>query len=177
MPDHPDDPALRFERSFRHSYAEITAYCRRRCPPGEADDAAIEVFAIAWRRRDDLPPEPEDRLWLFGVARRVVANEARAARRREGLLRRLRDEPVRHSPGDEATTEAVRAALRELSRGDRELLLLSAWEGFTVAEIASVLGVPARVVSVRLHRARKRLGRLLERPAAASSTFAPERQA
>jgi len=170
------DPGLRFERTFRRAYPEIAAYCRRRCPPGEADDAATEVFAIAWRRREDLPPEPEDRLWLFGVARRVVANHARAARRREGLLRRLRDEPVRHSPGDEATAETVRQALRELSPSDREMLLLSAWEGLAVAEMAIVLGVPARVVSVRLHRARKRLARVLEGPAASPSTLAPERQ-
>jgi RNA polymerase sigma-70 factor (ECF subfamily) len=52
------------------------------------------VFATVWRRRRDLPGEPHDRLWLFGIARRVLANAERADRRRSRLTRRLTAQPA-----------------------------------------------------------------------------------
>jgi RNA polymerase sigma-70 factor (ECF subfamily) len=159
-----DDTAARFERCFTDNYAAIAAYLLRRCASREdAEDAATEVFAVAWRRIGELPAPPEDRLWLFGVARRVLANQARGARRRERLWHRLRDRsapvhaeiPVRSGHGSTAI------ALRSLSDSDRELLALLAWEGLEVAEIAQVLGVSAPVVSRRLYRARRRFEQAL----------------
>jgi RNA polymerase sigma-70 factor (ECF subfamily) len=159
-----DDTATRFERCFTDNYAAIAAYLLRRCASREdAEDAATEVFAVAWRRIGELPAPPEDRLWLFGVARRVLANQARGARRRERLWHRLRDRsapvdaeiPVRSGSGSAAI------ALQSLSDGDRELLALLAWEGLEVGEIAQVLGVSAPVVSRRLYRARRRFEQAL----------------
>jgi RNA polymerase sigma-70 factor, ECF subfamily len=161
-----DDDTTRFERCFAENYAAITAYLLRRCPTREdAEDAAAEVFAVAWRRVGDLPAPPEDRLWLFGVARRVLANHARGARRRERLWHRLRDRVgagggVDAAPSVELHGDAARA-LRSLSAGDRELLTLLAWDGLEVAEIAQVLGVTAPVVSRRLYRARDRFAQAL----------------
>ena len=80
-----------FERCFERNYGDIARFCARRAATAEdAEDAATEVFAIAWRRRDALPAAPEDRLWLFGIARRVLANAARAERRRARLTERLK---------------------------------------------------------------------------------------
>ncbi len=161
---HDDDTATRFERCFTDNYAAIAAYLLRRCASREdAEDAATEVFAVAWRRIGELPAPPEDRLWLFGVARRILANQARGARRRERLWHRLRDRtapfhaeiPVRPGSGTAAH------ALQSLSDADRELLALLAWEGLEVAEIAQVLGVSAPVVSRRLYRARQRFEQAL----------------
>ena len=42
------------------------------------------AFTVAWRRFDRVPPPPQDRLWLFGVARNGVAEHQRAERRRRG---------------------------------------------------------------------------------------------
>jgi RNA polymerase sigma-70 factor (ECF subfamily) len=163
---HDDDTAERFERCFTDNYPAIAAYLLRRCPTREdAEDAATEVFAIAWRRLGALPAPPEDRLWLFGVARRVLANQARGARRRERLWHRLRDRsaPLHATPEPAgATAESdVARALRALSADDRELLTLLAWDGLEVAEIAQVLGVSAPVVSRRLYRARGRFAAAL----------------
>lgn len=163
---HDDEPRARFERAFTDNYAAIAAYLVRRCATREdAEDAATEVFAVAWRRVGDLPAAPEDRLWLFGVARRVLANHARGERRRARLWHRLRDRsaPVHAapevvpSPGGWAAARALRA----LGDADRELLTLLAWDGLEVAEIAAVLRVSAPVVSRRLYRARERFARAL----------------
>src|ERR671914_808301 len=85
----PDGHAERFERCFERNYRDVARYCARRAAtPEDAEDAATEVFATAWRRRRDLPSEPDDRLWLFGIARRVHANAERAERRRSQVTRR-----------------------------------------------------------------------------------------
>ena len=159
-----DDHTTRFERLFTDHYPAIAAYLLRRCGgQADAEDAAAEVFAVAWRRRHDLPAPPEDRLWLFGVARRVLANQQRSARRRERLWHRLVDRrPATVQPASGAGGSPVAAALSSLRPDDRELLTLVAWDGLEVAELASVLGVAAPVVSRRLYRARRRFAGALE---------------
>ena len=112
----------------------------------------------------DLPSEPDDRLWLFGIARRVHANAERAERRRSQLRRRLAAQPasvpeVPPSAGGEA--EAIARALAALSPSDRELLLLTGWEELTPAQIAQLLNRPAPLISRRLHRARRRFAAAL----------------
>jgi RNA polymerase sigma factor (sigma-70 family) len=93
VPDIEDDPDQR-ERRFRLLYEEhyrsIQAYAVRRIGPGDdVADVAAEVFTIAWRRLARIPDPPADRLWLYGVARRVVAGKIRSARRFRQLTARL----------------------------------------------------------------------------------------
>ena len=143
-----------FERCFERNYGDVARFCARRAATDEdAEDAATEVFAIAWRRRDRLPGPPEDRLWLFGIARRVLANAARAERRRQRLMERLKREPE----AGHVEPAGLAQALAALGATDRELLLLTGWEGLTPAEIARVLNRPSALVSRRLYRARRRL--------------------
>lgn len=149
----------RFSDLYRRHHRAVWAYAVRRLPPGtDAADVAAEVFAVAWRRRDDLPDEPQTLLWLYGTARRVVANAARAAGRRDRLTGRLaavrEPEPVPDHP-------EVLDALERLSAGEREAIRLAVWEDLPVADIARVLNCSPNAVSLRLARARKRLGREL----------------
>jgi RNA polymerase sigma factor (sigma-70 family) len=157
--------ADRFERCFERNYADIARYCARRTStPEDAEDAATDVFATAWRRSSDMPREPDDRLWLFGIARRVLANADRAERRRARLTLRLSaDRPPPPVPPASADDEAatIARALAVVPASDRELLLLVGWEGLTPAEIARVLDRPATVVSRRLSRARRRFASAL----------------
>jgi RNA polymerase sigma factor (sigma-70 family) len=159
-----DGHAERFERCFERNYRDIARYCARRAAtPEDAEDAATEVFATAWRRRRDLPSEPQDRLWLFGIARRVLANAERADRRRSRLKRRLTAQPapVPAGPPTGGEAAAIARALAALSPSDRELLLLTGWEELTPAEIAQLLNRPAPLISRRLHRARRRFAAAL----------------
>src|SRR5258708_33445282 len=83
------DRAARFERLYSTVFPEIAGYVRRRCGGAEADDVLAQVFAVAWRRLDDVPPPPQDRLRFFGVARKALADAERSARRRHRLGPRL----------------------------------------------------------------------------------------
>jgi RNA polymerase sigma-70 factor (ECF subfamily) len=58
---------------------------------------------------------------------------------------------------DDIAAAIVRMPQRSAPEGDREILMLTAWEGLTPREIAAVMGISANVVRVRLHRARRRV--------------------
>lgn len=115
----------------------------------------------AWRRLADVPEGPEARLWLFGVAQRVLANQTRSRNRRVRLGERLRRDVVRMVGEDHAqaheTRATVRAALQRLPREDREILLLTTWEGLEPSEAAGVMSLAPATARSRLHRARARL--------------------
>jgi RNA polymerase sigma-70 factor (ECF subfamily) len=118
------------------------------------------VFAIAWRRLDDVPDPALP--WLLACARRVLANQRRGERRFGALRSRLAADRLGPLSTDEGDGQ-LRQALNELRERDREVLLLVAWEGLEPAEAAAVLGCSRGALAVRLHRARKRLAVALAR--------------
>jgi RNA polymerase sigma-70 factor (ECF subfamily) len=66
-------------------------YLERRIGIDDAPDALAEVMTVVWRREVDLPEDAtEARMWMFGIAKGVVANVARGKVRRAKLADRLR---------------------------------------------------------------------------------------
>jgi RNA polymerase sigma factor (sigma-70 family) len=138
----------------------VLAYALRRTASAEdAADAVAETFLVAWRRLDSVPSD--DALpWLYGVARRVLANQRRATHRRIRLAERLRQElpaAIQALEPPVASNGPVMTALRTLSADDQEILLLATWEELEPNEIAKVLGISRIAARSRLHRARRRL--------------------
>jgi RNA polymerase sigma factor (sigma-70 family) len=154
-----------FRRLYGAHFDAVLGYALRRTVRAQdAADVTAETFLVAWRRLAHVPDEPDVRPWLYGVARRVLANHRRGDRRRTVLGERLRKELVAAVPdtSDDVVQRAdVDAALRRLSPRDQELLELHLWEGLEPREIAEVLGLAAVVVRPRLSRARARLRELL----------------
>ena len=151
-----------FEELFRRHYPAVRGYALRRTSPEAAQDAVAETFLVAWRRFDDVP---EDALpWLFGVARRVLANQRRASGRGEALQQRLAGVGADASDLEASVTESevVRAALARLSERDREALMLVAWHGLSGKRAARAAGCTRAAFDVRLHRARRRLAAVLK---------------
>jgi RNA polymerase sigma factor (sigma-70 family) len=153
----------RFEEIYTGTRVAVLAYLIRRTATVEdAADLLSEVYLVAWRRIGAVPRGAEARLWLFGVARRVLANQRRRARSEVELAAAIAT-ALHTAAGHEVAgpdggrADELLAALAALSKADRELLMLSGWEELTPAEIAVVLGRPAGLVRVRLHRARVRL--------------------
>ena len=158
-----DERAERFSRVFEAGYEPLHAFARRRCSPEDADDLVADVMTVAWRRLDDIPPDAV-LPWLYGVARRMLANQHRGRGRRARLLARLQAEPAgaAASPGSrvgEPGSAPVLDALARLRAGDQEVLRLAAWEQLGPAQIAVVLGCSANAAALRLSRARRRLRR------------------
>jgi RNA polymerase sigma-70 factor (ECF subfamily) len=173
------DADEQLESLHREHAGAVRAYARRRIGRDEADDVVADVFVVAWRRIADVPAEP--RTWLLGVARRVLANRHRSAKRQRALYERLAGEaetrPAVAGPAGSGREGAVLRALASLSPADREVLLLVTWDGLSHAQAAEVLSVRPATLTTRLYRARQRLKRSLEDPKPVStprpSTAAP----
>ena len=159
-----DRRAHRFNTLYESQYPAIYAFVLRRLvdPHDDVSDVTAEIFAIVWRRLDQVPAAPEDRLWIFGVARRVVERHQRSLWRRTRLLRRLEGEASlgtesEGSLGIVTDRERVQAAIARLKPSDRDVLSLVLWERLSHSEAAQVLGCSANAVGLRLHKARSRL--------------------
>lgn len=163
---------ITFRRMFDAHYGPVMAYARRRGASfDDAHDVATETLMVAWRRLDDVPEGEGERPWLLATARRVLANQRRSARRRRGLLQRLRrvapsgpvDAPAPGSPAAPRLEDAgLAAALATLEEDDREILRLVAWDGLSHAQVGDLLGITESAVSSRVQRARERLRRALD---------------
>ena len=154
---------------YEEHYADIRFYCLRRLPVEAANDAAAEIFIVAWRKLDKVPEGTAARLWLFGVAKNVVAHQHRSRSQANRLRSKLQQTADRG--GDAAAPESVvvqrsqdRAVVEGLNRlkpDDRELIRLKMWEELSHAEIGEVFGISAHAVDMRLQRAGKKLARVL----------------
>jgi RNA polymerase sigma-70 factor (ECF subfamily) len=157
-----------FNAVYSANYPQVVRYALRRlADPDAAAELAQEVFVVAWRRRVEVPDRALP--WLYGVARRLLANHWRASRAApvsvDGEWRYVAADE--HSVTDQVTD--IRRALATLSEPDQELLRLIGWEELTLAEAAAVLGCSRATAAVRLHRARGRLTRALGRPTSATT--------
>jgi RNA polymerase sigma-70 factor (ECF subfamily) len=169
----------RFTAMFREHYPRVLAFVLRRTDPVRAHDVVADTFTAAWRHFDRLPVEPLP--WLFRVARGCLANELRTDRRQARIAEKIAGRGVEPAPDHALSVIAdagLRQAMTRLSPADREALLLVGWEGLDNETAASVLGCSAVTFKVRVHRARRRLARLLEsadREGVASGSPAPRR--
>lgn len=156
------DPSAehRFRHLFDAHFDAILGYALRRAGSDDAADVAADTFLVAWRRLDDVPDGPDALPWLYGVARRTLANQRRGRRRRGDLAAALRTGLTAAVPDHADATVArldAAAGIAALPAGDREVLRLATWEGLEPREIGLVLGVGAATARKRLSRARARL--------------------
>jgi RNA polymerase sigma-70 factor (ECF subfamily) len=148
----------RFTRLYRLHYDAVERYVRRRIHHGAVRDVVAEVFLTAWRRLPDVPADPLP--WLYGTARRTLANELRGTHRRVRLADRVAghtDVDVRDHADDVAGRVSLAAALDRLAEPDAEALRLVAWECLTLRQAARAAGCSLPAFAMRLHRARARL--------------------
>src|ERR1700689_3282677 len=86
----------RFRELFESHHADVAAYVSRRAPASLAEDVVEETFLVAWRSLERVPGDPLP--WLYGVARRTLANQLRGLRRRHRLIWRLASQPPPAQP-------------------------------------------------------------------------------
>lgn len=137
---------------------DVLRYFQRRADHQDAADLLAETMLIVWRRSRDVPSDPVSaRMWMFGIARNVLHNDARSKRRRWRLADRLRlmSAPEGARAADDGVE--VRDAVDRLPEKLAEVVRLVHWEGFTLAQVAEILGEPATTVRSRYLRAKTEL--------------------
>ena len=162
-----------FRETYELCYPSVLAYATSRLGRATGEDITSETFAVAWQRWADPPAVPLP--WLLAVARNLIRElRRRDAKQYELAMAEGRRISTEAEPGDLAEDVAQRAsvlrALANLPDADRELLTLLAWQGLSQREAARVLGCSTATLTVRLHRARRRLDRAMgNRPEHGSS--------
>lgn len=149
-----------YERYQRRLYNFILRYVE---DPSTAEDLFQETFLKVYRLREAYDQKALFVTWLYTIARNLCWDERKSPRRRQGERsqppRLPSSEPADPSPGPLGTLEAkerealVRKAIASLPDVDREVLILSRYEGLRYEEIAKVLGTSAQAVKARAHRA------------------------
>jgi RNA polymerase sigma-70 factor, ECF subfamily len=160
------DAEERFNALYRAHHAAVMRYAARRTDPDTARDVVAETFLVAWRKLAAVPADPSQaEPWLYGVARRVLANSERSRRRSQRVAARLWHESHDEQIPDLATAvterQRIAQALRLLPEPDQEALRLIGWEELDLAGAALVIGCSRSAMAVRLHRARRKLDRAL----------------
>ncbi|HEY7468627.1 MAG TPA: RNA polymerase sigma factor [Acidimicrobiia bacterium] len=152
---------------FRRHVSAITRYAVRRCAnPDDVADLVGECFLVALQAAHRYIPETDTALpWLFGIARRVLAKQ----RRKYVGDRRLEVKASNAFPGftaaeDDAVASAIDAArqaplledaLARLTRSERDVLELVAYDGLSPTEAAVALDITPNAARLRLSRARR----------------------
>lgn len=134
----------------------------------DAEDVAQEAFLRAYHKFDRLQDVTRFRAWLVRITFRLALDCWRSSRRRE------RRETEWSLPGQKPalpTAEQIAVssefqarlekALEELPEKFRVVLLLAAIQGYTLEEVAGMLGVPLGTIKSRLFLARKQLAEKL----------------
>jgi RNA polymerase sigma factor (sigma-70 family) len=162
----PERFAVLFDRHAPH----IHRYLARRAGRQIADDLVAETFLTAFAKRDryDLR-HANARPWLYGIATNLVGQHRRDEARQYRITQAAGAEP--DVPGHaeqvaaDVTAQAMRTllntALTALPTGDRDVLLLIAWEQLTYQEVSLALAIPVGTVRSRLHRARTKVRQIL----------------
>lgn len=147
----------------------------------DAEDLAQEVCARAYPRLDELERLAQPRGWLLRVLYRLFVDSVRRYERRHVTSiddvdsdSMVCEQP---SPAEEADRALDRRRLgrawQYLDEQQRALLALHDMEGYSLAELNELTGLKEGTLKSRLHRARVRLGKLLQREATVAASRVP----
>ena len=153
-----------YETQSRELWAILYAQC---CDPQRAEDALQEAFARLHENRNGTPIR-DIRAWVLHVGTNWLRDAARrqkyAATPTDNLdtLAGTDGGPLQRIQQAELFTR-VRRALTQMSIEDREVLVLRYALDWSSKRMAEALGLTNSVIDMRLSRARRRLGAMLER--------------
>ena len=176
MTDLPEKSGNRFEALVTEHLDTLyrVAY-RLTGSKADAEDLVQDVCLRALPRLDEIARLEQPRGWLLRVMYRAFIDTQRKRQRSPvelmGVLAVTDDSPAMASstPGPEQSAEGSQTgdrlarAWRHLTGEQRALLALHDVEGYSLAELEEMTGVTGGTLKSRLHRARVRLGRLLQR--------------
>jgi len=153
-----------FEELFRLYEKPLTNYLFRLCSNrARAEDLLQDAFLRLWKAAPSYEPSAKVSTYIFRIAHNLFLNDA--ARRREKALESI-DAETRSDPASDLNRREVQSAVQKaveaLPDGEREVLLLSEYNGFKYAEISEILGIPVGTVKSRMFSAVQRLKEALK---------------
>jgi RNA polymerase sigma factor (sigma-70 family) len=164
----------RFARLIQQHYRALYGAAHRLTRSAvDAEDLVQEVCVRAYPRIAEIERLEQPRGWLLRVLYRLFIDQRRRYERKNVRAIDEDEEFVSAEPGPPEEAERaldrwrIEDAWRHLSQEQRLLLAMHDVEGYSLAEIHTLTGLKDGTIKSRLHRARVRLGRLLQRDGAA----------
>jgi RNA polymerase sigma-70 factor (ECF subfamily) len=148
-----------FDALYQGAYRSVYRLCLAiLCDVGAAEDCAQDVFVRAYRAWARWQPDAPAEVWLH----RIAVNTARSHRRRR-LFREMPatlDQLPSGQKASDSTVDLV-GALKKLPRDAASALVLRLHDGFSVPEVAVMLGISERTVRNRVRKGREQLAKIL----------------
>jgi RNA polymerase sigma-70 factor (ECF subfamily) len=148
-----------FEKRVFHFVLRMTRQAQ------DAEDITQDTFVKVWRNIHRFRIGNTFSTWLFTIARRTALNQLRSLKPTQELADY--DQAVNNNPArateERERSESVWSLAQNLKPQQHEALWLRYGEGFSIGEIAQVMGTNAIRVRVLLHRGRKRMAEILNR--------------
>ncbi len=145
----------------RHHVKLFNYYLRLTGDKPLSEDMVQDVFLRIMKYRHTFRGDGQFTTWMFSIARNVQTDYARRWRREEPL--NTGDDGEEHEPPSEGETDCrydaqlLEEALRRLPDPNREILILSRYQGLKYSEIAELLDCSVESIKTRIHRAIKQL--------------------
>jgi RNA polymerase sigma-70 factor (ECF subfamily) len=162
------------EEAFAHETARIRGYVATMVGTADAEDLVQEAFARAHQARASYRNETPIGTWVRRIARNIAIDHLRstaASPVQLGSLGTDSPEPTDTSTDTDPERRAIRSEMRScivdlvrsLPERDADVLVLGELRGLKDQEVADALGLTLGAAKIRLHRARARLRRMMER--------------
>lgn len=154
-----------FSRMVEHHLHSLYAFIYRRSigldsSLSSAEDILADTWAIAWQKRAQAPDEQSlESAWLYQIARHLLANHIRRTQTLRKHSATLDPEIVSTFNAESLLIldEEIKRVFSLLTAGEKEVLALTIWEELEPREIALVLNSTPNAVSLKLHKARKKI--------------------
>lgn len=161
----------RFERIVRPHFEMLyrVAYRFTGSRP-DAEDLVQELCVRAYRNIESLTDLDNPKTWLLCVLRRLFIDQTRRYDRvNVSSLETAADGSLEQdAPGPLELADSALSVRRlanhwkKLGKEERSMLALHDIEGYSLAELSEMTGLKTGTIKSRLHRARVKLGRLLQ---------------
>ena len=132
--------------------------CTRLGSTADAEDAVQEAFLRLLTSRPVFRDAEHEKAWLIRTTLHRAGDIRRRAENRNLPLDALVDVPAPEAPAETDVLSAVRALPDKYAA----VVHLYYYEGYSIKEIANLLGVPAATAGTRLARGRERLRQMLK---------------
>jgi RNA polymerase sigma-70 factor, ECF subfamily len=132
-----------------------------------AEDLISEVFLDVWRQAAKFEGRSAVSTWMLSMARFKALSSLRRRTEAElddetaGAIEDPEDDPET-ALAKKGKGAALRQCLEKLSAEHREIVDLVYYHEKSVAEVASIVGIPEATVKTRMFYARKKLSELLK---------------
>jgi len=146
----------------------------------DAMDIVQEVMERAWRNMDDLNSDENALSWLKRIAENRMIDYWRARARNND---KMTDHTVDNENGElislidmihanedvlneiiyNSKKEILRKIIEELPTRDKDLIIMRFYMEYSYEEIGKIFGISENYVGVQLHRALKKLRKMIER--------------